>query len=47
MRNKYGLLIIILIFLLAGLGLNILNKFYTVGYIYDLLFKREFAVNPE
>lgn len=46
MRNKYGLLIIILIFLLAGLGLNILNKFYTVGYIYDLLFKREFAVNP-
>lgn len=46
MRNKYGLLIIILIFLLAGLGLNILNKFYTVGYINDLLFKREFAVNP-
>lgn len=46
MRNKYGLLIIILIFLLTGLGLNILNKYYTVGYIYNLLFKREFAVNP-
>lgn len=46
MRRKYTVPIIICIIFLAGLILVLLNRFYTLGYLYNRLIKREFAVNP-
>lgn len=46
MRKRYIVSIIILIAFLAGLISVLLNRFYTLDYIYKLIIKREFAVNP-
>ncbi|NLM97168.1 MAG: hypothetical protein GX175_06120 [Halanaerobiaceae bacterium] len=46
MFRKYGLFIAVFIILLAGFIVTLLNKYYTLDYLYNSLIKRDFAVNP-
>ncbi|MDI3548646.1 MAG: hypothetical protein PWR10_2298 [Halanaerobiales bacterium] len=46
MKKRYGILIIIFIFLIAGLSVSIINRFYSLDYLYKLLIKKEFTINP-
>jgi multiple sugar transport system substrate-binding protein len=46
LRKSYRVLIIVFIFFLAGLILFFLNKYYPLDYLYNLIIKRDFAVNP-
>jgi multiple sugar transport system substrate-binding protein len=47
MKRKYGILVIILLFLISGLVVGLINRFYSFEYLYNLLIKREFAINPK
>src|SRR5690554_569787 len=46
MKKKYGILVIVLIFFLAGFVVKLINRFYSFDYLYNTLIKREFAANP-
>ncbi|MFW6022746.1 MAG: hypothetical protein ACOCQW_04435 [Halanaerobiaceae bacterium] len=46
MRKKYGIFIVIIIILTAGLTVTLLNKFYSFDFLYNSLIRRDFAVNP-
>ncbi len=47
MKRKYGILIIIMLFLLSGLVVSLINRYYTFDYLFNFLIKREFAINPK
>ncbi len=47
MKRKYGIFIIILLFLILGTGASIVSRFYSLDYLYNLLIKREFSINPK
>ncbi|MFW6389934.1 MAG: hypothetical protein ACOCZT_02340 [Halanaerobiales bacterium] len=46
MRKKYGIFIIILIFVLSGLLVKIISQYYSFEYLYKNFIKREFSINP-
>lgn len=46
MGRKYGIFIVIFIILLAGFIVTLLNKYYSLDYLYNFIIKRDFAVNP-
>ncbi|MFW5992036.1 MAG: hypothetical protein ACOCQN_02465, partial [Halanaerobiaceae bacterium] len=46
MKKKYGIFVIILIILLAGTVVTLINDFYSFGYLYNSLIRREFSINP-
>lgn len=47
MKRRYGIFIIVTIFLVSGIMVGLVNHYYTFPYLYRYLIKREFSVNPK
>lgn len=45
-NKKYGLILLV-IFVVLGIGFNLFNRYYTPGYIYNSLIKKKFTANPK
>lgn len=46
MRNRYGIFIILLLFIVLGVGGSIITRFYSLDYLYNKFVKKEFVPNP-